>query len=591
MTITTLLEAELRAVTYPLRRRTRFGLHALANDALSKIGKPPRFEETYAEQWSRILDRSQAELAQLPAATGPRVLFGTMFGASFPTRAIDSIIAMALRLRGVTPWILACDMALPGCEWNVFGTSPQPGARNEAQVGRHGREYACKACMVKLGESHALPGLERVSLSSFMQPDDASRALELAAGVELAELRDFSYAGINVGEHTYASLLRALMRGIPKNDEPTRVIARRLLRSAIMLVDAGKQLFDALRPDRFVAGEVYLTAGPLCELARQRGIHVVVHGQPYRKQTVWVSHDESYHRALINEKNDRWQKFEMSESRNQIADDYLKSKHFVARDYTTYHVDSIQDEAAIRAELGLDQRPIVSLFTNVLWDAQLYYRFNVFPTMLDWLYETIRHFEKRPDLQLVIRVHPAEAPGGLPTNQPLLPELEREFPTLPANVALVRPESKVSSYVLGTMSSAALVYGARMGVELVMLGTPVVVAGEAFMRGKGFTLDPATRDEYFAILERGGEIPKPTPEERALARRWYYYYFFRMMMPFPFYAVEKAGSEALVRLTFESLADLRPGRSPVLDLVCQGIVDGRAPFEWDEFDGPAPPAA
>jgi hypothetical protein len=374
------------------------------------------------------------------------------------------------------------------------------------------------------------------------------------------------------------------MRGIPNDDEPTRFIARRLLTSAILLVDAGERLFDETRPDRFVAGEVYLTAGPLCELARKRGIHVVVHGQPYRKQTVWLSHDESYHRALINEKNDRWLKFDMSAPRTLIADDYLKSKHFVARDYTTYHVDSIQDEARIRTELGLDERPIISLFTNVLWDAQLYYRFNVFPTMLDWLFETIRFFEKRPDLQLVLRIHPAEAPGGLPTNQPLLPELEREFPTLPSNVKLVRPESKVSSYVLGTMSQAALVYGARMGVELVMLNTPVVVAGEAFMRGKGFTIDPATREEYFAVLEGGATIPKPTDEERELARRWYYFYFFRMMMPFPFYSVERIGQEALVRLSFESLGDLQPGRSPVLDLVCKGIVDGKSAFEWDEFD-------
>lgn len=585
MTITTKLRNELRAVTFPQRRRARFGLQALANDALVRVGKPPRFEETYAEQWSRILGRSRDVLATLPAETGPRVLFGTMFGASFPTRAIDSIIAMALRMRGVKPWILACDMTLPGCEWNVYGTASPRTDGEETPAGKHGRHYHCKACMLKLDESHRLPGLDRVSLSAYTRPEDLPRAEALASEVALHELRDFTYRDLNVGEHAYASLLRALMRGVPKDDEPTRFIARRLLSSAILLVDAGDRLFDHLRPDRFVAGEVYLTAGPLCELARRRGIHVVVHGQPYRKQTVWLSHDESYHRALINEKNDRWRHFDMSPERVRVADEYLESKHFVARDYTTYHVDSIQDEAKIRAELGFDERPIVSLFTNVLWDAQLYYRFNVFPTMLDWLYETIRYFERRPDLQLAIRIHPAEAPGGLPTNQPLLPELERTFPTLPKNVALVRPESKVSSYVLGTMSSAALVYGARMGVELVMLGTPVVVAGEAFMRDKGFTLDPATREDYFAILERGASIQKPTAEERALARRWYYYYFFRMMMAFPFYAVERVGAEALVRLSFESLADLAPGRSPVLDLVCKGILDGKAAFEWDEFDG------
>lgn len=45
----------------------------------------PRFDETLAEQWRRILTRSPALLDELPAAGAPRVLFGSMFSASFST--------------------------------------------------------------------------------------------------------------------------------------------------------------------------------------------------------------------------------------------------------------------------------------------------------------------------------------------------------------------------------------------------------------------------------------------------------------------------------------------------------------------------
>jgi hypothetical protein len=128
------------------------------------------------------------------------------------------------------------------------------------------------------------------------------------------------------------------------------------------------------------------------------------------------------------------------------------------------------------------------------------------------------------------------------------------------------------------------VYGARMGVELVMLGTPVVVAGEAFMRGKGFTLDPSSREDYLALLARSSELPPPSDEARARARRWYYYYFFRMMMDFPYFRSERVGSETLTALAFASLSDLLPGRSPVLDRVCQGILDRTTQFEWDTFE-------
>lgn len=576
------LRVELQALTFPVRRKVRYRLHALANDALSRVGKEPRFDESFAEQWRRILSRSGGVLSALPPAGAPRVLFGSMFGGGFPTRAIDAILAVAMRLRGASSMVLACNASLPACEWNVFGNfEPSPGPFGPEYL-HYGRAHTCNACTLKLHESHTVPGLEQLALSEFAGAGDVLAAQGIADSVELDGLRSFVYRDLPVGEHAYASLLKATLRGVPLDDERTRWIGRRCLASAITLVNRGERLFDRTRPDRFVVADgVYVSAAPLCSLARRRGIHVAVHGNPYRKRSIWVSHDESYHRALINAKNAHWEALEMTPERVRAADEYLASKHSSSRDYTSFHIDSIQDPATIRRELGLDDRPIVGLFTNILWDAQIYYRLNVFSNMLEWMFETIRAFEKRPDLQLAIRIHPGEAPGSWPTNQPILPEIERAFPRLPENVKIVRPESKVSSYVLGEMSRAALVYGARVGVELVMLGTPVVVAGEAFMRGKGFTIDPASREEYFAVLDGIADIERASAEARARARKWYYYYFFRLMMPFPFYT---AGVNTAASLDFESLDALLPGRSPTLDLVCQGIADATTRFEWDEYE-------
>jgi hypothetical protein len=508
-----------------------------------------------------------------------------MFGGTYTTRAIDAVLAMTLRLRGATPVILDCDGALPACEWNAYGNlNPPPGAFGSGQW-RRAAGHGCRACALKLRESHTLPGIGHASLEDYAVPGDVERATEISSTVPLAGLRDFVFEDLPAGEHAYASLLKATLRGVPLDDERTLWMARRYLASAILMIERGERLFARICPERFVAADgVYVTAAPLCALAKKSGIHVVVHGTPYRKQTIWLSHHESYHRALINEKNTRWEELEMTPERTRIADEYLASKHLKARDYTSFHVDAIQDETEIRRNLSLDERPIVTLYTNILWDAQLYYRLNVFSNMLEWLFQTISYFETRNDLQLVIRLHPGEAPGAWPTHQPILPEIERKFPALPANVKVVRPESKVSSYVLGEMSRAALVYGARVGVELVMLGTPVVVAGEAFMRGKGFTLDPGSADEYFSLLGRLPDLEEPSKAAIERARKWYYYYFFRLMMPFPFYDLERDGA---ARLSFQSLADLLPGRSPGLDVVCRGILDGQTVFEWDEPEGRA----
>jgi len=586
MTTASKLRHEIAALTFPVRRKAKYRLHTLANHALATAGSERRLPESLSEQWREILGQSSTALAAMPAAGTPRVLVGSMYGAVFLTRVTDTVIATALRLRGASVFVLGCDESLPACELNAFGAGhPDPGAFGP-ELWPAGMRATCQTCMVLLGESHDVPGLERVSLAAFAQPGDVERASELARDVPLAELRDFMHRGIRVGEHAYSSLLRVTLRGIPVDDERTRFIARRLLASSIVMVERGERLFDDVRPDVYVAeAGVYVTAGVYCELARSRGVRVVVHGLPPRKGTIWLSHDMSYHQALIQAPNAHWESLEMTPERVRVADEYLDQKHFVSRDYASYHVDAVRDETAIRAALGLDERPIVTLFTNILWDAQLYYRFNVFSNMLEWLFDTVRDFGARKDVQLVIRLHPAEAPGGLPTNQPLANELDREFPTLPDNVKVVRAEDKLSSYALGAMSRAALVYGARVGVELVMLGTPVVVAGEAFMRGKGFTIDPANRAEYFALLQHVHELPRVSDELKARARKWYYYYFFRLMMPFPFYDPKQGTSFAPTRFGFSSLDELLPGRSTVLDRVCRGIIDGESYFEWDEFEG------
>ena len=121
--------------------------------------------------------------------------------------------------------------------------------------------------------------------------------------------------------------------------------------------------------------------------------------------------------------------------------------------------------------------------------------------MLDWLVQTCRYFETRPDLQLLIRVHPAEISGFPPSRQPVLGELRKAIPQLPANIVVVPPESELSTYALMSLCNSVIIYGTKTGVELTSRGIPVIVAGEAWIRNKGLTCDASSPEEYFRILD------------------------------------------------------------------------------------------
>jgi hypothetical protein len=207
-----------------------------------------------------------------------------------------------------------------------------------------------------------------------------------------------------------------------------------------------------------------------------------------------------------------------------------------------------------------------------MWDAQLHYRANAFPNMLTWLVDTIRYFTERPELQLLIRVHPAELRGTLPSRQLLTDELRRAFPQLPPNVFVIPPESEVSTYAAMAACNAVIIYGTKTGVELSSMGIPTIVAGEAWIRNKGITIDASSRAEYFEILDGLPFSDRMPAELTQRARKYAYHFFFRRMIPVPLMRESKGSS--VYELDLESISQLLPGKHPGLDVICDGILKG-----------------
>ena len=78
-------------------------------------------------------------------------------------------------------------------------------------------------------------------------------------------------------------------------------------------------------------------------------------------------------------------------------------------DWIYFHNNPEFDENKFFKKNDIDiEKPIIGLATNVMWDAQIDYPSNFFSNMLDWIFYTIDYFIKNPNLQLIIRVHPAE---------------------------------------------------------------------------------------------------------------------------------------------------------------------------------------
>jgi hypothetical protein len=209
--------------------------------------------------------------------------------------------------------------------------------------------------------------------------------------------------------------------------------------------------------------------------------------------------------------------------------------------------------------------------TNVVWDAQVHFHGTAFPNAVEWVLQTIRYFANRPDLQLIVRIHPGELLGHTRARQTIMEEITKSFSVLPKNVFIVPPESSISTYTLAAQCNAVLIYGTKAGIELAGMGMPVIVAGEAWVRNKGVTLDANSPAEYFEILNR---LPLKDALDKNIterARKYAYHLFFRRMVPLPF-TDPKPGS--LTEPNINSIEDLLPGSHSGLDVICNGILNG-----------------
>lgn len=190
-----------------------------------------------------------------------------------------------------------------------------------------------------------------------------------------------------------------------------------------------------------------------------------------------------------------------------------------------------------RQKLGLDQRPVVLLATNVLGDSLTLGRQVFSKSMAEWISRTVQYFIGRPDVQLVIRIHPGEV---LTHGQSMADVVQEVLPRLPENIRLIRASDEINTYDLIEVADVGLVYTTTVGLEMAMMGLPVIVAGQTHYRERGFTYDPDSWVAYFKLL---GHILENPPEFRLsreqVNQAWQYAYrfFFDYPQPFPWHLV------------------------------------------------------
>jgi hypothetical protein len=510
--------------------------------------------EKNGELWNRTLTR---------AKDGPLVLLGTSLGKFKWEVNFDSALAVALTLRGARVHVLLCDELLPACSPWVLQTLS--GSLEEG--GNHPPGDICASCFapaLDLFQSLSIP-IHRYG--ELVSNEELDRAEGLANSIPVPEVGSFVLNEVAVGEHALAGAIRFFGNANLADEKDSETITRRYFRAALITMFATQRL---LNEHKFTvtcgSHGIYVPQGIVSEVARKHNTRVVNWHQAYRQQCVIFSEGDTYHKTLLSEPTSVWDDMYWDEKLERQTIDYLESRQYGKQDWISFNRNPDERSLTLLAEAGVDlARPCIGLLTNVAWDAQLHYGASPFDNMMDWLIQTIGYFAGRPELQLIVRVHPAEVKGYIKSRQPAMEQIGKAFPQLPANVFVIPPESSISTYDTMMECNSVLIYATKTGIELAARGMPVIVAGEAWIKNKGFALDASSAVEYFRLLNRLPLTERLGRELTKRARMYAFHFFMRRMIPVSFL-------DDRMRCDIDQLSDLLPGRSAGMDVICDGIL-------------------
>jgi len=533
----------------PLAQPIRVTLIERALQKLRAVREHGRLEHDFA----RLV-----ATASTPSGSGPKVGIAT-FGSGGWHFVVEALLAHALAARGARPEFLMCDLPdLPICD--------------ERTIHSRSRER-CDGC---LEDKRALLDACRLSwrgTSELVSSSSLARARTTTATLAADAIAAYVERGWPVGQWLHVSACHYLRCDARGESTEKLDVHRRLLATAIVTVEAVERWLDEVRPEIVIAESgAHLMWRIALELARARGIPVVCREMG---KGGWDSHLYALNAdCMAPDLSAEWTEAEGQRlsAEEEAAVDRLFDE-LPARTYLQRAPVVRSGPAELRERLGIAPAARVAVaFTNVTWDLATAGRDVAFDGVFDWLRDTIRTLSAHPAVHLIVRAHPAEA--SVLTRERILDQIAHEWPNGLAQVTLVPPEDTTAARDLCAIADLVLAYNSTVAIEAAADGHAVVVSGAPHYRGRGFTIDVASCEHYHSVLNgwaAGTPIEAPTAAA-TLARRYAHLFFLRYHVPMSW---TTSPLEPPYHLRIRSTRELEPGVNPVLDAVCQGILEHR----------------
>lgn len=470
-------------------------------------------------KWQLKIDKfRENELRKRSKKDSLRILIGPSFSLWEPCQVLDRIIALGLELRGCEIIPVYCD-SMQEAECNCVGGN---------WGGGDDWRKNCKKCR-QASEKMWLPYAKKlVKLSQYVNGEDDKTITDLLNPLSFKSLIDFSYDNIPYGKLGKDILINNYLVASPELVPNREHLLRTHIKNLIQLTFCYRRLLLDLKPDRVISNDSYYGMWYVLEcLCKELQIPYYSHW-PVTKDRIAISANDA---AMNLDFRKSWNSFSKHDLKvndiNRIENWLIGNRGLVIDSTKPFRISSADlSKASINTE-----QPTLLLAANVIWDLAALNKQIVFQDMNQWILETIRWFEKRPDYQLIIKPHPAETAPGIPrTNETVETIVKSEHRDLPKNVILLGSDTSLTSNEIMKMKNikGVVVHTTTVGFEFPAHGFPTITTGRSPYRGFGFTIDPVDKSEYFTSLKNllESQTVQIDSEAKELAFKFIKFYHF-----------------------------------------------------------------
>ena len=396
----------------------------------------------------------------------------------------EALVAEALQQEGHEITYITCGEVFNSCCvcMNAFGLSQESSTIDKKNI--------CITCNTNKKVIRQNFKLEGYDLIDKLTLDDVSLIESTISKVTKENFLDLSIENIQIGRFAlYEFLLKYKKSNLDFSDKEWSSYLT-ALKNTLSSFIACCRILEQEKPDRVITyNSLYSVNRVFVELAKRQDISTYfLHAGANlsdRLETMWIGKNSisEFQQELLNCWTLHQNKACSQKLIKKVTDHFLSlfnGQHFLV--YSSPRKDKPID---IRLHFGIQENQKILVATMSSYDeifaaetvGVISKEYDlIFPKQIDWIKSLVDFAESRPDLFLIVRVHPREFPSRRDSVKSVhASAIQDLLQNLPKNVKANYPSDNISLYDLAEHTDLFLNAWSSAGEEMSFLGIPVVI--------------------------------------------------------------------------------------------------------------------